>query len=50
MPVEIFLGGLASLTLAAILIVVLTSTRRESFPESRGTKKDSASKRKRSDR
>lgn len=50
MPIEVFLGGLASLILAAVIIVVLTSTRRESFPDTRSGKHVGASKRKRSDR
>lgn len=50
MTVEVFLGGLASLTFAVILIVALTSTRRESVPPGRSVAQKNESKSKRSDR
>lgn len=50
MTIEVFLGGLATLTVAAIIIVALTSSRRETYPENRVQKNGTASRRNRSGR
>lgn len=50
MTIEVFLGGLATLTVAAIIIVAMTSSRRETYPDNRTRRNDTASRRKRSDR